>query len=67
MGMFSTAVFILAMSGFGPIVDNAGGIVEMSKEPENVRVITDLLDSAGNVTKVIILFILKRLIPRDIR
>ncbi len=50
--MFSTAVFILAMSGFGPIVDNAGGIVEMSNEPENVRVITDLLDSAGNVTKV---------------
>jgi Na+/H+-translocating membrane pyrophosphatase len=52
MGMFSTAVFILAMSGFGPIVDNAGGIIEMGHEPDNVRVITDLLDSAGNVTKV---------------
>ena len=30
MGMFTTAVFILSMSGFGPIADNAGGIVEMS-------------------------------------
>jgi Na+/H+-translocating membrane pyrophosphatase len=30
MGMFSTGVFILSMSGFGPIADNAGGIVEMS-------------------------------------
>ena len=30
MGMFCTGVFILSMSGFGPIADNAGGIVEMS-------------------------------------
>lgn len=30
MGMFCTGVFILSMSGFGPIVDNAGGIAEMS-------------------------------------
>ncbi len=30
MGMFTTGVFILSMSGFGPIADNAGGIVEMS-------------------------------------
>ena len=27
--MFCTGVFILSMSGFGPIVDNAGGIVEV--------------------------------------
>lgn len=31
MGMFTTGVFVLSMSGFGPIADNAGGIVEMSK------------------------------------
>ena len=37
MGMFTTAVFILSMSGFGPIADNAGGIVEMSNQEETVR------------------------------
>lgn len=30
MGMFCTGVYILSMSGFGPIADNAGGIAEMS-------------------------------------
>ena len=51
MGMFSTGVFVLSMSGFGPIADNAGGIVEMSNQEEYVREITDRLDAVGNVTK----------------
>ena len=35
MGMLCTAVFILSMNNFGPISDNAGGIVEMSDQPES--------------------------------
>jgi Na+/H+-translocating membrane pyrophosphatase len=35
--MFCTGVFILSMASFGPIADNAGGIVEMSNQPEEVR------------------------------
>src|SRR3546814_6002950 len=41
MGMLGTAAYILAMDTFGPITDNAGGIVEMSRQPEEIRKKTD--------------------------
>lgn len=53
MGMLSTVTYILAMDNFGPITDNAGGIVEMSQATEEIRKRTDRLDSVGNTTKAL--------------
>jgi len=53
MGMLATAAYILAMDTFGPAVDNAGGIAEMSEAEEEIRKKTDRLDAVGNTTKAL--------------
>ena len=53
MGMLATCAYILAMDTFGPITDNAGGIVEMSGTGHGIRQVTDKLDSVGNTTKAL--------------
>ena len=53
MGMLGTCAYILAMDTFGPIADNAGGIIEMSQQPEDIRRKTDRLDAVGNTTKAL--------------
>ena len=53
VGMLSTLAMTLAVDGFGPVSDNAGGIAEMSKMPKEIRERTDALDSAGNTTAAI--------------
>lgn len=53
LGMLSNLPLSLAIDGYGPISDNAGGIAEMAEMGAQVRERTDGLDAAGNTTAAI--------------
>jgi inorganic pyrophosphatase len=53
LGMLSNLSIGLAIDGYGPISDNAGGMVEMIHLKKVIRDKTDALDAAGNTTAAI--------------
>ncbi len=53
VGLLSVSGMIVSADAYGPIVDNARGIAEMSGMSEDVIATADVLDSAGNTAKAI--------------
>ena len=53
VGFLSITATFIAMSSYGPIVDNAHGMIEMSGLSHKMHKVMDKLDSVGNTTKAV--------------
>jgi K(+)-stimulated pyrophosphate-energized sodium pump len=53
MGMLATTGIIMSLDTFGPISDNAQGMVEMAHLTGRAAIVTGNLDAVGNTTKAL--------------
>jgi K(+)-stimulated pyrophosphate-energized sodium pump len=53
MGMLATTCIIMSLDTFGPIADNAQGMVEMAGLKGKAAQVTESLDAVGNTTKAL--------------
>jgi len=53
IGFLSITATFIAMSSYGPIVDNAHGMIEMTNSSLEEHKVIDALDSVGNITKAV--------------
>jgi K(+)-stimulated pyrophosphate-energized sodium pump len=53
VGMLSIVAVVISNDAYGPIVDNARGMVEMGALGDEALRVTDKLDSAGNTVKAV--------------
>ncbi|MFW9845223.1 MAG: sodium-translocating pyrophosphatase [Candidatus Thorarchaeota archaeon] len=53
VGLLSTNGMIMSSDAYGPIVDNARGVIEQAQAHEEAIIVCDKLDASGNTAKAI--------------